>query len=159
MALLAAAPHGARESSDSLLRDTEFENALHLLQVQVADMAARAASCTAHARESEAAAEIQQVADILRAGGPAFRPADKAAPSTEGIMSLQQPRVMQLGERVFTYVPRGSYTAEAEFAAAQYVPTTASLIETPGSIANLCRVMDAVQAGTPILLEGSTGVG
>jgi len=39
------------------------------------------------------------------------------------------------------------------------IPTTSSLIETPTVEANLVRVCQAVATGSPLLLEGATGIG
>jgi MoxR-like ATPase len=43
--------------------------------------------------------------------------------------------------------------------ATQYIPTSRGLVDTVGTVANLCKAMDAVLAATPVLFEGATGAG
>ncbi len=120
-------------------------------------LASRASPADECGRVAELAHQDAVFASILSDGSS--RGSRRAAADDRGAVStvasemraqLQQPRVLAMGGRTFTFLPAGVYDDAAAVAAQQYVPRSPVLIETQGTVANLCKVMDAVHAHMPV---------
>ncbi len=117
------------------------------------------------AAEDAVAARLQQTGNRVWNGKSSETSRDSVhqVDSTESKAAEASPlmgqRTLNLGERVFSYAPEGPYDVTAIALSAQYVPTSRPLVPTKGTVVNLCKVMDAVNAQAPILLEGTTGAG
>ncbi len=115
-------------------------------------------------REVEVASEVCIVAGLLATtptssealsigtSGAATGPTSARTDATP-TLRFDLPVSTKLGDRSFTFTPLGTYDEAACDEARQLMVTSSGLIETPGAIANLCKVADAISAQMPILLE------